>query len=77
MNHTFFDRIDTVWEDGKVPRFAITGLPSIAGGGGLFQGGWTWSIEQVLSKDMGRHSLKSGFLFENASMNARTTGLRP
>jgi len=62
INRTYFRRIDTWWES-KVARINITGLPSPGGGGGLLQGGWTWSIEQVLSKNRGRHSVKSGFLF--------------
>ncbi|MEO7649541.1 MAG: TonB-dependent receptor [Bryobacteraceae bacterium] len=55
-------RMDQIWTGGKIPGASISGFFS-DGGEGLGQGGTIWSLEEVIAKVRGRHSLKFGAIF--------------
>lgn len=61
-------RVETLWEQGRIPAIEVQGVFSTQGEG-LFIRGHNYGIEQVLMKVAGRHALKFG-----GAYNAKAPG---
>jgi hypothetical protein len=55
-------RLEGIWSNGKTPTVALQGQFSL-GSEGLINRGYSWSVEEVILKPIGRHTLKFGGIY--------------